>query len=201
MDLGHAQQLLGVFPDANATQIRGAFRRRIRQLHPDVSGDDDAAATRDLLTAYRVALSVAVDRGDDLEARPETVDHVRPTAETAETAETVTTVAGDEHRDSAWIVDTDTIALACPHDEAFARLLDVGSTLGVITYLDRQGELFEVLLRTTLGDTLSLVVSFQGRSGWVEAFLTTEVLDIARHELPTIGQLTELVLHQLRLRW
>ena len=182
MDLGTAQQLLGVVADADAAQIRGAFRRRIRQLHPDVSGDNDAAATRDLLAAYRVALRVAVDQGD-------------------EQSDEVAVHQGDEQSDSVWLVDTDTIALACPHDEVFARLLDVCSTLGAITYLDRQGELFEVLLRTTLGDTLSLVVSFQGRSGWVEAFLTTEVLDIARHELPTIGQLTELVLHQLRLRW
>ena len=182
MDLGNAQQLLGVVADADAAQIRGAFRRRIRQLHPDVSGDNDAAATRELLTAYRVALSAAVDHGD-------------------EQSDEMAVDRGDEQSDSVWLVDTDTIALACPHDEVFARLLDVCSTLGAITYLDRQGELFEVLLRTTLGDTLSLVVSFQGRSGWVEAFLTTEVLDIARHELPTIGQLTELVLHQLRLRW
>ena len=182
VDLGNAQQLLGVVADADAAQIRGAFRRRIRQLHPDVSGDNDAAATRELLTAYRVALSAAVNHGDQ-QSDEMAVDR------------------GDEQSDSVWLVDTDTIALACPHDEVFARLLDVCSTLGAITYLDRQGELFEVLLRTTLGDTLSLVVSFQGRSGWVEAFLTTEVLDIARHELPTIGQLTELVLHQLRLRW
>lgn len=182
VDLGNAQQLLGVVADADAAQIRGAFRRRIRQLHPDVSGDNDAAATRELLTAYRVALSAAVDHGD-------------------EQSDEMAVDRGDEQSDSVWLVDTDTIALACPHDEVFARLLDVCSTLGAITYLDRQGELFEVLLRTTLGDTLSLVVSFQGRSGWVEAFLTTEVLDIARHELPTIGQLTELVLHQLRLRW
>ena len=182
VDLGNAQQLLGVVADADAAQIRGAFRRRIRQLHPDVSGDNDAAATRELLTAYRVALSAAVNHGD-------------------EQSDEMAVDRGDEQSDSVWLVDTDTIALACPHDEVFARLLDVCSTLGAITYLDRQGELFEVLLRTTLGDTLSLVVSFQGRSGWVEAFLTTEVLDIARHELPTIGQLTELVLHQLRLRW
>ena len=182
VDLGNAQQLLGVVADADAAQIRGAFRRRIRQLHPDVSGDNDAAATRELLTAYRVALSAAVDHGD-------------------EQSDEMAVDRGDEQSDSVWLVDTDTIALACSHDEVFARLLDVCSTLGAITYLDRQGELFEVLLRTTLGDTLSLVVSFQGRSGWVEAFLTTEVLDIARHELPTIGQLTELVLHQLRLRW
>ncbi len=201
MELRNAQQLLGVVADADAAQIRGAFRRRIRQLHPDVSGSDDAAAARDLLTAYRIALRVAVDQSDDLEVPAGAVDRLGSSAESSESSESSAALAGAQRRDSVWLVDQDTVALACTHDEAFMRLLDVGSTLGAITYLDRQGELFEVLLRTTLGVTLSLVVSFQSRSDWVEAFLTTEVLDIARHELPTIGQLTELVLHQLRLRW
>jgi hypothetical protein len=52
-----------------------------------------------------------------------------------------------------------------------------------------------------LGDTISLVISFQGRNDWIEAFLTCEVLDTAKHELPTIEQLTELVADQLNNRW
>ncbi len=77
----------------------------------------------------------------------------------------------------------------------------MGYALGSITYLDREGELIEVLLRTKLGDTLSLVISFQGRNDWVEAFLTTEVLDTAKHELPTTAQIAELYAHQLVTRW
>ena len=175
MESSAAWRVLGVTPDATADEIRTAFRLRLRDVHPDVAGVgivDANDATRSLLAAYRVALaSAAVELHPFLADQPAPADHDGP----------------------AWLVDRDTVALACSHEEAFARLLDVGSTLGAITYLDRQGELIEVLLRTRLGDTVSLVISFQGRAEWVEAFLTTEVLDVARHELPTIDQLTELV--------
>ncbi len=181
MNAADARETLGVGQDARADEIRTAFRIRLRDVHPDVAdGAADAVdaneATRSLLDAYRVCLSACAV--DDADAAP--------------------AAARDER---AWLVDRDTVALACSHEEAFARLLDVGSTLGVITYLDRQGELIEVLLRTRLGDTVSMVISFQGRAEWIEAFLTTEVLDVARHELPSIDQLTELVLFELRRRW
>ena len=170
--------MLGVGGDASADEIRTAFRVRLRDVHPDVAeGAVDAnEATRTLLAAYRMCLETCavVER------------------------DTAPAMAGDER---AWLIDRNTVALACSHEEAFARLLDVGSILGAITYLDRQGEMIEVLLRTRLGDTVSLVISFQGRAEWIEAFLTAEVLDVARHELPTIDQLTELVLFELRRRW
>jgi curved DNA-binding protein CbpA len=33
-------RLLGIDPAASAEQIRGAFRRRVRELHPDLPGGD-----------------------------------------------------------------------------------------------------------------------------------------------------------------
>jgi hypothetical protein len=178
VESAEARAVLGVEANATANEIRAAFRALLRNVHPDVArGNNDAnEATRALLHAYRLSLDTCVTEDSTVDAALD--------------------------RDArAWLVDRDTVALACSHEEAFARLLDVGSTLGVITYLDRQGELIEVLLRTRLGDTVSLVISFQGRADWVEAFLTTEVLDVARHELPTIDQITELVLFELRRRW
>ncbi len=178
MNLAQARELLDVSLHSTVDEVRSAFRVRIRTTHPDVSASqvDATDATRQVLVAYRICLDGC--RRDDVPAVPE------PT--------------GDGR---AWLVDGDTIALACSHEEAFARVLDVGSALGAITYLDRQGDLIEVLLRTKLGDTVSLVVSFQGRADWVEAFLTTEVLDVARHELPTTSQLTELMVFELQRRW
>jgi hypothetical protein len=178
VESAEARAILGVDVDATPDEIRAAFRVRLRAVHPDVAdGAHDAdEKTRTLLDAYRLSVTEAQTATD--RAGPSIDGETR-----------------------AWLIDRDTVALACSHEEAFARLLDVGSTLGVITYLDRQGELIEVLLRTRLGDTVSLVISFQGRADWVEAFLTTEVLDVARHELPTIDQITELVLFELRRRW
>lgn len=195
MNSAAAYEVLGVRLNATATEVRVAFRERIRQLHPDISGEEDATPTRELLAAYKLALAAASSRVRENAAAQVDSGSTQPTA-VGEPS-----LPGGQADDTIWMVDTDTIALACPHDEAFARLLDVATAIGSITYLDRQGELFEVLLRTKLGDTMSLVASFQGRSHWVEVFLTTEVLDIARHELPTIEQLTELVLHELRSRW
>lgn len=47
-------QVLGIRPDADTGQIRTAYRRRSRHVHPDAGGDDDAF-TR-LQDAYRRAL-------------------------------------------------------------------------------------------------------------------------------------------------
>jgi DnaJ domain len=185
--------LLGLAPNATADEVRAAFRQRIVQHHPDVAGGEGASATRTLVGAYRQALAECELRSAPLAASSTVLaSDVAAVVDVAVKVPTSTT---------AWLVDRDTIALACDHQEAFARVLDVAHRLGAITYLDRQGDLLEVLLRTKLGDTVSLVMSFQGRSHWVEVFLTTEVLDRAKHELPTIDQLTELVLHHLRVNW
>jgi hypothetical protein len=187
--------LLGLRGAPTEEDVRAAFRHLIWQTHPDVTASAERAESgrqaSALIVAYRVALEWA--RAAEPAGTPASPE---PTAEP--TGASGSSIAAGER---AWLVDRDTIALRCFHEEAFARILDVGSLLGAITYLDRQGELLEVMLTTKLGDTVSLVISFQGRAEWVEAFLTTEVLDIARHELPTVDQITELVLHELLRRW
>ena len=195
MEHAEALGLLGLHSEATADEVRTAFRRRIRLAHPDLAdrcGAPRTSEARLLIVAYRAALEhvvIAPPIGGG--AHESAVDHAGP----------VRSAAQPKPGGVAWLADCDTIALRCPHEEAFSRMLEVGTGLGAITYLDRQGELFEVLLTTKLGDTVSLVISFQGRSDWVEAFLTTEVLDVARHEIPTIDQITELVLHELLRRW
>lgn len=198
--MDHAEALghLRLRGEPSEDDIRTSFRQLIRQSHPDVTASVDTAASGTqsqlLITAYRIALE---------QARRPASDGAFAGAEEPTVLTDLTDPSGSsiERGNRAWLVDRDTIALHCFAEEAFARMLDVGSLLGAITYLDRQGELIEVMLTTKLGDTVSLVISFQGRAEWVEAFLTTEVLDIARHELPTVGQITELVLHELLRRW
>jgi hypothetical protein len=192
LHLDDAFALLGVAANADAADIRTAFRARVVVLHPDQAGAASTDDTRLLLDAYRMALAQAVVQDALTNA---TVPIESSLADSA-------AVDPEPHgNQSVWLIDRDTIALACSHEEAFVRVLDVGQSLGAITYLDRQGDLIEVLLRTNLGDTVSLVISFQGRNDWIEAFLTTEVLDRAKHELPTIGEITELVAHRLLTNW
>jgi DnaJ-class molecular chaperone len=46
---------LGIRPDANPDEIRAAFRRAVRQRHPDTSqAADDDSAVRDTIDAYRL---------------------------------------------------------------------------------------------------------------------------------------------------
>ncbi|SRR5579871_2538595 len=57
----HAQEyvLLGIEPGATKREIKNAYRRKARKLHPDVGGD--AEAFKQLYTAYRAVLKVATD--------------------------------------------------------------------------------------------------------------------------------------------
>ncbi|WP_336002787.1 J domain-containing protein [Halorientalis halophila] len=48
--------VLGVETDADAEAIRDAFRAKVKETHPDVSDDDDAASTFKRLTAARDVL-------------------------------------------------------------------------------------------------------------------------------------------------
>jgi hypothetical protein len=191
-----AFELLGLRLDASASEVRASFRSLIRGAHPDTAtspiGHEAAnTETRRLVDAYRCALA-------NLNESPQ-----EPMADGDVEVERDVDGNAEVEVDGSpvWLIDLDTIALRCTHEEAFARVLEIGHQLGAITYLDRQGELLEVLLKTVQGDSVSLVISFQGRSNWVEAFLTAEVLDRAKHEIPTIDQLTELVMYRLATQW
>jgi molecular chaperone DnaJ len=46
--------VLGVSPDAGAEEIKRAYRQLVRRYHPDISGDDRAAAFIEAARAYEV---------------------------------------------------------------------------------------------------------------------------------------------------
>jgi DnaJ-class molecular chaperone len=47
-------QVLGVAPDAGAAEIKRAYRQLARRYHPDISGDERAAAFLEVSRAYEV---------------------------------------------------------------------------------------------------------------------------------------------------
>jgi curved DNA-binding protein CbpA len=46
--------VLGIKPDASATEIKRAFRERAKRLHPDIAGQEASAGMRKLLAAYEI---------------------------------------------------------------------------------------------------------------------------------------------------
>ncbi len=53
------RELLGVEPSVTKREVKNAYRRKARKLHPDVGGD--AEAFKQLYAAYRAVLKVAQD--------------------------------------------------------------------------------------------------------------------------------------------
>jgi curved DNA-binding protein CbpA len=50
-------ELLGLKPDASASEIKKAFREKAKKLHPDIAGEAAGAQMRKLLTAYETLSS------------------------------------------------------------------------------------------------------------------------------------------------
>lgn len=187
MEVSEARSILGLSADAGSEEARATFRRLLHEAHPDRNDSRDAAdRTRAIVLAYRtlsvadITLPVVVPDDSGRAAGP----HDRAAAEA----------------DPVTLLDADTIGLACPSDEAFAVLLEVAHRIGDVTYLDRDAELLEALLRTMDGTTISMVISLQGRAtGVTEAFVTLEPIDRVRGPLPAVAEVAALVAHHARV--
>jgi molecular chaperone DnaJ len=62
-------EVLGVAPDAGADEIKRAYRQLARRYHPDISGDDRAAAFLELSRAYEVLADADRRRSYDASLR------------------------------------------------------------------------------------------------------------------------------------
>ncbi|QYG93033.1 J domain-containing protein [Iamia sp. SCSIO 61187] len=159
MTRDEAARLLGVAPDATATEVRTAFRVGVRQQHPDRSGRPGSVAVSRLVEARRTLLApvvAAAPRPAPAPPRPAVPLDAR--------------------------VEGDTLLVRADLDTVVARLVEAGHALGEITYLDRSAGLVEVLLQVQEEGDLapaacSLVVSLQSRLDGVEVFATVERLD------------------------
>lgn len=182
MERDEARRLLGLDESASATQRRAAYRRLLREHHPDRHGGSDAAGatTRALIAAYETLEGVEV-----AEAARARVD--REPAETTSGAPDAVAIVGD-----------DTISLHCPADEAFVRLVEVGHVVGDLTYVDRLTGMLEILVRTPDGHALSLVTSLQGRAnGCTEVFVTLEPVGVPDIDVPPVAEATALLADRL----
>lgn len=146
MDHDEALAVLGVEAGAPLADVRAAYLGLLRSHHPDVAGAASTARAAAITEAYRVLSSSARE------------------AAGVETETATETEAGAEG---------DTLVVALPAHEAFLALLDAAAAVGVVTYLDADAGLFEVIVEPDDGPTSSLVVTLQGRAtGVTEAFCT-----------------------------
>ena len=178
MDVWEARAVLGIADADGWEAIRAAYRRLIRQAHPDAVGVEAGttpAAAR--LNAAYTTLSRAKRAGTLDDPRPAHA-HVAtaPGSPGAGPAPAPAWQPPPPPRVGVVAAGTDTLLLAAPPDEAFARLLDAGHRVGSVTYVDRSCAIFELVVKIE-GESCSLVVTLQGRAHGTEAFLTLESLE------------------------
>ena len=113
MELDEARSLLGVSPTDEWEAVRIAYRRLIRQQHPDRAGPGATVRAAQLNDAYRV-LSRAL--------QVQTVDGIRPRRRLADPP---------PPRFDAHIEGADTLVVEAPRDEAFSQTAIIGLAHGV----------------------------------------------------------------------
>jgi hypothetical protein len=181
VDESEARALLGVGALTPLADVRRKYRADLRASHPDVNASPEAVhRTRELIDAFRLLSSLPINAPEAGGSRPEP--------------------AASMDRPFAALLDDETVVVDAPSDEAFRALVGAGHEIGVVTYVDRQAELLEVLLTTTAGDSISLVITLQGRSnGTTEAFFTLEALNVnvPKHDVPSIRAVASLIAHNL----
>lgn len=174
MERTEARKVLGVDENATPEQVRAAYRRLVRAHHPDVAGSHQTRRTADITLAYRALRDPA--------------DPPTPTPADAPTPTSATTPAPPDGAPPAvrvTRVDDDSFAIGLPADEAFLRILDLGHSLGEVTYVDPDGGLLETIVQFDDGSTCSAVFTTQGRAdGTTEVFCTLARLSPTRATAP-----------------
>lgn len=167
MEVHEARVLLGVDPGEGWEAVRLAYRRLIRELHPDHAGPATTRRAAQLNEAYavlaRAARETASSGARAAAAPPRPAPPPPPPP---------------KPRPEVRIDGGDTIVVHAPPDEAFTRLLEAGHAIGSVSYVDRSCAIFEVVVRHQ-GETCSLLVTLQGRNDHTEAFCTVESMERA----------------------
>jgi hypothetical protein len=185
VDEDAARALLGIGRSAGPAEARVAYRRLIRDAHPDRNATDGARAAA-LNEAYAVLVRRRRARSSTTvpaDPTPPADDVVR--AEPAAPAEPV----------PAEVLDGDTIHIAAPADEAFALLVEACHRIGHVSYLDRSCAILEAMVTVPGQGTCSLLITLQGRADGTDAFCTLEAVE--RVAQPPVGPVTAALLHAL----
>ena len=158
--MDEARAVLGVAAGSSEADERSAFRRRLRDTHPDVAGPRaDAGVAVARLTRALAVLRSARTAGPPPPPPPAAAPQPPPPTPVART----------------WPGD-DSLLLEVPADEAFVALLEATHLVGEVTYVDARLGLLEAVLADGAGTPCQLLVTLQGRATGTEAFCTLEPL-------------------------
>jgi hypothetical protein len=165
VDIAGARAELGLGSAPTWTEVRIAYRVQIAASHPDRAGGDPARAAA--VTEAYATLERAHREGHLAERFPAPPAPAPPAPHQA--AEPL-----DEPPE---VLEGDTVHLAVPPDEAFARIVDACHRIGDLTYIDRSCAILEALLPVDGEGVCSLVISLQGRADGTDAFCTLEAIE------------------------
>ena len=163
MELAVARAELGLGPAPTWTQVRIAYRAQIAASHPDRAGGDPARAA--VVTEAYATLERAHREGR-LAERPSPPPPPPPS----------TSPHAPLHEPPE-VLDGDTVHLAVPPDEAFARIVEACHRIGDVTYVDRSCAILETLVPVPGEGVCSLVITLQGRAHGTDAFCTLEAIE------------------------
>ena len=174
--------VLGVRPGATSGEVRAAYRRLVRDHHPDLDATDDATRrTAELTEAYAlVQRQLATSPDGRIEGPPP------PTPPAAAAAVPVKEIDGDS------------ILFDVPADEAFAALFEAAGRVGHVAYFDRHLGILETVVRFEGGPSCSVLITLQGRAYGTEAFCTMESIEAA--PTPPIGPVVDALVEELGTR-
>lgn len=202
MDRRRALLLLEL-SDADAADpdvLRRAYRRRMREVHPDLNpGAGAAEMTVSISRAYRLLAdpSPPTRTGRETQGPGGVAD--RGAAPREEPRQPGSRRVRGEHprlrRLRVEVLDESSILVAQDRESTFAALLEAAHSLGEIGYLDRSAWLVEVLVEFVEAPTSSVVMTLQGRARGTEVFCTVEPL--SGGDSPPIGPVTRIVAEAL----
>jgi len=160
VEVHEARAVLGVHATDEWSTVRLAYRKLIREMHPDRAGPRTTGRAAELNEAYAVLTRAQHGSGTRLPEPP------APPPRPAATASRMTARIDEGH----------TLLIGAPPDEAFTRLLEAGHVVGHVSYVDRSCAIFEVVVQHE-GEACSLVVSLEPHADGTQALCTLESIE------------------------
>jgi hypothetical protein len=187
VDEDGARALLGIDRAAGPEEVRAAYRRLIRDAHPDRGGTDGIRAAA-LNEAYAVLIRRRRTRPGGTSPTGSATPGTPPSRPAGAASRPVGQVPAE-------VLDGDTIHIAAPADEALALLVEACHRIGHVSYLDRSCAILEAMVTVPDQGTCSLLITLQGRADGTDAFCTLEAVE--RVAQPPVGPVTAALLRAL----